>query len=211
MDGWFIFLLGISAQILFSARMLVQWLMSERSRRVVSPLLFWVLSLAASLIFFVYGWLRSDFAIMLGQVIGYYAYLWNLKLKGAFSPMGKVPGHALLTALILFPVLGITTVALRNPDAAAALFSGENIHRGVLLFGTVGQLIFSTRFIYQTLYSARRGESILPPGFWRISLAGALLILAYGIMRLDAVVILAQSFGILTYVRNLVLWRKSHR
>lgn len=34
------------AQLFFSARVLVQWIMSERARRVLSPTLFWALSLA---------------------------------------------------------------------------------------------------------------------------------------------------------------------
>ena len=59
--------------------------MSERKKKVVSPTIFWVLSLMASYMFFIYGWLRDDFAIMFGQVISYYIYMWNLKVKGVWS------------------------------------------------------------------------------------------------------------------------------
>ena len=72
LSQWIIFGIGFLAQGLFSARILVQWIMSERKKKVVSPTIFWVLSLLASYLFFIYGWLRNDFAIMFGQVISYY-------------------------------------------------------------------------------------------------------------------------------------------
>ena len=76
-----IFAIGFLAQAFFSARILLQWALSERAGRVLSPGAFWVLSLAGSYLFFVYGWLRDDFAIILGQFISYYIYIWNLREK----------------------------------------------------------------------------------------------------------------------------------
>ena len=77
----YIYIIGFLAQALFSARILVQWVMSERAKRVVSPSIFWILSIIASYMLFIYGFLRDDFAIMLGQVISYYVYIWNLNEK----------------------------------------------------------------------------------------------------------------------------------
>ena len=82
---WIIYGLGFLAQGFFSLRILVQWIMSEKAKKVVSPTIFWVFSIAGSYLFFVYGWLRNDFAIMFGQVISYYIYIWNLKVKGAWD------------------------------------------------------------------------------------------------------------------------------
>lgn len=76
---------GFMAQLFFSARVLVQWIMSERARRVLSPTLFWALSLAGAYLLCLYGWLRKDFAIVMGQFISYYVYLWNLKEKGVWG------------------------------------------------------------------------------------------------------------------------------
>ena len=45
--------------------------------------------------------------------------------------------------------------------------------------------------------------SVLPGGFWLISLFGSLLIIIYGIMRLDIVLIIGQTFGSIAYMRNL--------
>lgn len=207
MDNFWTYALGFLAQGLFSARMLVQWIRSERAHQVVNPTLFWMLSLVASLLFFLYGWLRADFALMLGQVIGYLAYVWNLGAKGVWQTLGRwrVPVIALLLAI---PVAVAVRIALNWDIVSETLFHNDAIPRWLLLFGIVGQVVFSLRFVYQTVYSARRGESVLPLGFWLISTAGALLILTYGILRRDPVVILAQSFGLITYVRNLMLIKK---
>ncbi|MBQ0122301.1 MAG: lipid-A-disaccharide synthase N-terminal domain-containing protein [Bacteroidales bacterium] len=204
-----IYCLGLLAQALFSARILVQWIKSEKAGKVVSPTLFWVLSLVASLLFFIYGWLREDFSLMLGQFIGYYVYIWNLSAKGVWKPMGN-PGKVLAAVLLLLP--GVAAVSIcGNPEAFSTLFRNEGIPLWLLIFGSAGQIIFSLRFLYQFIYSSRRGESVLPFGFWIISTTGALLILTYGIIRLDPVVILAQSFGLCSYIRNLTIWKKEHR
>ena len=208
MDNLWIFALGLAAQGLFSARMLVQWLRSEKERKVVNPTLFWVLSLAASLLFFLYGWLREDFALMLGQVIGYYVYIWNLQAKGVWGRLGGWR-RPLLILLAAVPVAALLRLVLDGPAVVATLFHNDAIPRWLLVFGSAGQVIFSLRFLYQAVYSARRGESLLPAGFWAISLLGAVIILTYGILRRDPVVILAQSFGLVTYIRNLMLLRKT--
>ena len=63
-SSWYIYALGFVGQILFSARVLVQWLMSEKQKKVVNPTIFWVLSLVASIVYFVYAYLRNDFSII---------------------------------------------------------------------------------------------------------------------------------------------------
>lgn len=209
-SSWPVYLLGLLAQGLFSARMLVQWISSEKAGKVVSPTIFWVLSLIASYIFFIYGWLREDFSLMLGQIIGYCAYIWNIGAKGVWKRLSQ-PLLILLKAVLIITPLICIGLLLRNPAAVAdSLFKNENLPLWMVIFGSAGQIIFSFRFLYQAIYSSRRGESILPKGFWLISLAGSLIIFSYGLMRLDPVVILAQAFGIFTYTRNLIIWKKSH-
>ena len=75
----------------------------------------------------------------------------------------------------------------------------------LLIYGSLGQIIFTLRFVYQYFYSRRRKESVLPSGFWIISLTGSAIIVSYGIFRLDPVIILGQSFGFVSYIRNLVI------
>lgn len=192
---------GFLAQGFFSARILVQWVLSERARRVLSPSLFWILSLAGSYLLCLYGWLRSDFAIVLGQFVSYYIYLWNLHSKGVWHQIPRL----LQGVLLLTPVAAMALVAGQATEFAARFLHNEEVPLWLLLFGSAGQLLFTLRFVYQWLYSRRRGESRLPAGFWLISLAGALTITAYGLIRHDPVLIVGQSVGVVAYWRNLTL------
>lgn len=79
-----IYVIGFLAQVFFSARILLQWILSERAKKVISPAIFWQLSIVGSYLLFVYGWLRDDFAIILGQIISYYIYtgIWTKSING---------------------------------------------------------------------------------------------------------------------------------
>jgi lipid-A-disaccharide synthase-like uncharacterized protein len=78
-----IFGVGLLAQLLFSARVLYQWIVTEKARKVLSPPAFWVLSIIGSYLLFIYGVLRDDFSIILGQFLSYYVYLWNLNMQNS--------------------------------------------------------------------------------------------------------------------------------
>ena len=107
MENHFIVLaIGFLAQGFFSARILVQWIMSERAKHVLSPSLFWIFSIAGAYLLCLYGWLRHDFAIVFGQCISYYIYLYNLKLKGIWT---HVP-WLLRSVLLLTPVVALCFV-----------------------------------------------------------------------------------------------------
>lgn len=195
---------GFLAQGFFSARILVQWLLSERARKVLSPSAFWVLSLAGSYLLCFYGWLRDDFSIVLGQFLSYYIYMWNLKIKGV---MHHVP-VCLKAVLMLTPVVALLFIVLNDDDVAVRFLHNADIPLWLLVWGATGQVVFTMRFVYQWLYSRGAGESRLPAGFWLMSLLGALAIVSYGIVRRDLVLIVGQSFGVVAYIRNLILMKK---
>ena len=71
---------GFVAQAMFSARFLVQWVVSEKKRESVIPLAFWYLSLAGGIMLFCYAVMRKDPVIMLGQGTGIFIYTRNLYL-----------------------------------------------------------------------------------------------------------------------------------
>ena len=80
-----------------------------------------------------------------------------------------------------------------------------------LLIGFVGQGLFASRFIVQWIYSEKKGESTIPIIFWYLSIFGGIGLLTYAIFRKDPVIILGQSFGILIYLRNLILIYRKKR
>ena len=200
---WF-FSIGLLAQILFSGRLLIQWIASERAKKVLSPTLFWQMSMAASFMLCLYGWLRNDFAIIAGQLISYYIYIWNLRIKNAWS---RMPGIVRRTILFL-PAIALCWFAVDWRNTVEHLFRQENIPAWLIVFGTLGQFTFTLRFIYQWRYSARAGESLLPVTFWAISLTGSAMIIAYAVIRHDPVLILGQSTGFVVYLRNIMIGRK---
>lgn len=205
MNEYLTYAIGFLAQAFFSARILFQWALSEKAKRVVSPSIYWVLSLFGAYLLFIYGWIRDDFAIILGQLVSYYIYLWNLKEKGIWAKL-----HLLLRGLLLAtPAVALCMVLHNVPAFVADFFQNEEVPLWLLLFGSMGQIIFTLRFVYQWYVSSRLKMSVLPAGFWIISLVGSGIIIAYGIYRSDPVLILGQSFGFLAYVRNLVIGYKA--
>ncbi len=87
MKDWIIYSIGFLAQLLFSGRLFIQWITSEKNKRIITPSIFWKLSLLASFLLFVYGYLREDFAIMLSilEIYNYQASGTNLLNGFVFS------------------------------------------------------------------------------------------------------------------------------
>ncbi|MGE9935721.1 lipid-A-disaccharide synthase N-terminal domain-containing protein [Butyricimonas virosa] len=200
-----IYVIGFLAQVFFSARILLQWILSERAKKVISPAIFLQLSIVGSYLLFVYGWLRDDFAIILGQIISYYIYIWNLDKKHQWK---KLP-FIIRTLLLLTPVVAILYMLKDASAFVDQFFRNEKIPLWLLIYGSMGQIIFTLRFVYQWIYSKRKDESLLPIGFWVISLLGALIIVSYAIYRRDPVLILGQSTGLIAYSRNIYLSRRA--
>ncbi|NDV83303.1 lipid-A-disaccharide synthase N-terminal domain-containing protein [Bacteroides sp. 51] len=204
-DNVWYFALGFLAQGLFSARMLVQWILSERAKKVVSPTIYWQLSLLASILLSVYGWLRGDFVIIFGQMFSYYIYIWNLNSKNHWKDIYPV----LRYIIVFIPVIALGYVLFDADVSSNRLFN--HIPLELLLFGSLGQIIFTCRFIYQWWYSRSRGESVLPFNFWLLSIIGSLITIAYGAFRQDPVLIIGQSVGFITYSRNIwLIMREQH-
>jgi len=72
--------LGLLGQVLFTGRMVVQWLASEKSRQSIVPPMFWWMSLMGSLMLLSYFLWRRDVVGILGQGIGLAIYVRNLHL-----------------------------------------------------------------------------------------------------------------------------------
>lgn len=198
--------MGFLAQSLFGVRIIIQWWISEKRKKVVSPSLFWRFSLAGSALFLIYGILRIDIVIIFGQIVAYGIYVRNLQLKGDWIKFSTVTRLSLITIPVcsVLWVLGMTL----EVGFADTLIQNWN---AFLLIGVGGQLLLNVRFLYQLYYSEKQKESILPTGFWTISLIGAILIVVYSIYRRDPVLLLAQGLAIVPYIRNIILSKRSEK
>ena len=70
--------LGLFGQLLFTGRMVVQWIVSERQGTSVVPPMFWWMSLVGSLLLLAYFMWRRDPIGLLGQAFGSFVYLRNI-------------------------------------------------------------------------------------------------------------------------------------
>ena len=177
--------LGFTAQLFFSLRTLFQWWKSEKAKKVVSPSAYWVLSVIGAYLMFIYGVLRDDFSIILGLF--------------------------LQSVLLATPVVAVLLLLQNAAVYFQSFFRNDDIPFWLVIFGSAGQIIFTLRFVYQYIYSHHYKQSTLPMGFWAISLFGSGVIIAYGIFRMDPVLILGQSFGFVAYIRNLVIGFKENK
>jgi len=78
---WVVF--GFVAQAMFTARFLVQWIASERARKSVVPVAFWLFSMVGGALLLAYAIHRRDPVFIIGQATGLLIYSRNLYLIGA--------------------------------------------------------------------------------------------------------------------------------
>jgi len=72
-DFWLAF--GLIAQLFFTARFLVQWISSERAGKSVVPMAFWFFSMGGGLMTLVYGIVKREPVISVGQALATIVYI----------------------------------------------------------------------------------------------------------------------------------------
>lgn len=198
MNHYLIYAFGFLAQGLFGARSVVQWYLSEREGRVVSPTLFWIFSLTGSTLFLIYGLIREDAVILLGQTISFYIYVRNLQLKKVWSQL-----YLLFQILILIIPPLILGVAFFHHLS----FKMQDDSYLLVWIGVAGQFMLNCRYLYQWYFSEKANESVLPLGFWIISAVASVMVVIYSFYKQEPVLLIAQSLGIFVYARNIILYR----
>jgi lipid-A-disaccharide synthase-like uncharacterized protein len=79
--------IGLTGQVMFGSRFLVQWIASESAKRSVVPRAFWYLSLLGGVTLFAYACYRRDPVFVIGQGAGLLVYARNLMLpRTSVSP-----------------------------------------------------------------------------------------------------------------------------
>lgn len=80
-----------------------------------------------------------------------------------------------------------------------------------IAIGLTGQALFFMRFFLQWIASERAKKSVVPRGFWLISLLGSAFVLAYAFYRRDAVFVLGMLPSVFIYGKNMFLKGPSPR
>lgn len=217
-DDWRMWLypLGFLASIAFSSRMLLQWLTSEvKGRSVVMPL-FWQLSLSGNLLLATHSLIQVQYHVCLIQTCNAVISWRNLNLMKPFDQQISLTKtiNILITA-----VVAITTIFFVNGifflDNAAIWFRipstpwQDNTDLNITFFwhfiGFIGLALFSSRFWIQWWCAEQQKKSYLGGSFWWISLIGESLCLLYFLKIHDPVNSIGPAFGLIPYIRNLML------
>ena len=201
-----VYLLGLAGMAIYGVRIVVQWYLSEKAHEVVSPGIYWVMSSIGAIVLYIYGWLRKDFSIIFGESIGYYIYMWNIAIMGLY----KNTPRWVFVAQALFPVLIIGLMLRDLPAFTHDFLMNDKVPPGLLALGMLGQFTYEIRGVYQLVYSMKRKESILPLGHWILAVAGSLMIIAYGLIRHDWVLVIGQ-FAIAFSIRNIMISLSSRK
>jgi len=202
MEYFMMYVIGFISQVLFFARTILQWFKSEHEGKVISPTIFWKISLLASILMLIYGILRNDAAILIGQILVYFIYVRNIQLKNEWKPMSVISRMIILlcpVAILFFFFSGTDY----TPDT---FLKNEKNPLLLMIWGITAQIIFISRFFYQWIYSENKGESVLPVGFWYISICGSAMTLVYAVFRLDPILLTAHSLSLFIYLRNILIF-----
>lgn len=215
MDEWRVLLypLGFLSGLAFGARFIIQWFQSEKARKsVVSPS-FWKLSLLGNVMLMLHSLIQMQAHVCLIQACNGVISWRNLNLMQTRKPpvsfvtvLGLFFGAIVLTCLALLNIEGSW---FRIPVAPWQTGSISSVSYFWHLVGTLGYLLFSSRFWIQWWLAERSHASILPQSFWLFSLAGAVLSIAYFIRINDSVNLIGPLLGIVPYIRNLMLMHQS--
>lgn len=193
--------LGWIGNVCFFSRFLVQWALSERARRSLTPKVFWYLSLVGTTCFALYTASKGEHVLVAGYALNGSIYARNLWMQHRAGTPRVSPLAGALVALVAVSALAWGAFLDLDADPEASV--------PWLVCAATGQAIWSSRFVLQWWHSERAGESHFPPVFWWLSLAGNALLLAYAVHLRDAILIAGFVPGPLVQVRNLMLQRRA--
>lgn len=220
MEEWRIWLypLGFVASLFFGGRFLLQWIQSEKAHQSVVTRTFWQLSLVGNFLLFLHSLLQVQIHICLVQACNAVISWRNLNLM-----QRNKPPCSLTTVIVIMLASILATIAafalqelffkmeggwFRVPVAP---WQQQSASASLIwhLAGALGYFLFSCRFWIQWWLAERSHSSSLPLSFWWMSLVGALLSILYFIRIDDSVNLIGPLVGIIPYIRNLMLMKKT--
>jgi lipid-A-disaccharide synthase-like uncharacterized protein len=211
--------LGLLPTIFFTLRMLLQWFQSEkRKQSYVSPA-FWKLSLAGNLLLLLHYFIQVQYPFAILQT-GNAIIAWrNLNLMGEKKQTS-------LRSVFLYLGLSVFTVTLAFLAQSYFLIgeidwirtptklwdtARQHHHLTWHILGSIGGILFASRLWIQWWQIEKSKRSELGPTFWWLSIGGSILSLIYFLRIKDFVSVVHFSFGLIPYIRNLVLLKKKSR
>ena len=209
--------LGFVSSLFFASRFLIQWLFSENKGRSLVPKVFWILSFCGNIMLAIHSLIQMQSHILVIQIINAFIALRNINFMG--TPETRWPLNKFLFTMAATLLATLATLFLLGLGQDHVSFfripiapwnRGYEQHLSWIwhFMGTIGLLLFSSRFIIQWCLAEMAKKSFLGKSFWWISLLGDILCLAYFIKLGDSVNYIGPLFGLIPYVRNLILMQR---
>jgi len=211
--------LGFLAAFAFGLRFLVQWIASEKAGRSVVSSLFWQVSLAGNMLLLIHSFIQMQYPMSCIQCFNAVIAWRNLDLM---QTQREPRTLAYVVKLLIFNLIILSLLFAWQwwfvGDQAwyripiAPWQDSQHANDTSLLWhicGIGGWLLFSSRFWMQWWWVEKDHVSELPSCFWWLSLAGALCSIAYAIKISDSVNLIGPAFGLIVYIRNLMLIYKT--
>lgn len=203
--------LGLLPSIFFSLRFLIQWLQSEKKGESYVTPLFWKLSISGNLLLLMHYLVQLQFPFALIQA-GNAVISWrNINLLGprekriSFQSVIFLFGFAFTAISLFFVTQGeLFRIPVKLGQVTPVIEQSLGWH----LLGIFGGLLFASRFFVQWWQSEHQRRSHMGRSFWVLSIVGSFSMLLYFIRIEDTVSILNCSFGLVPYLRNLMLLNK---
>lgn len=208
--------LGYLASVMFGLRFIVQWIQSEKAGKSVVHPSFWKISIVGNIMLMLHAIVQIQFHVSVVQAANAVISWRNLDLMKSDQKR-----HSLLFTVIAMILTVSSVVAFYLiqshllPDDYITWFrspfSEELIHPSWHILGALGLLLFNCRFWIQWFDAECFKESRLGLLFWWMSVIGGFLTLSYFFKMGDPVNMLGPGFGMVPYVRNLMLIYKNQR
>ncbi len=204
-----LYALGYLSSVAFTARFLLQWIKSEKAGKSVVPRAFWQISILGNLLLCLHTWIQLQFNVCVVSACNLVIAWRNLNLmekpskQWSFQLTVGIMLVALLFVYDLFKYTAPDGTWFRVPNS----FWQHPVEMSPFwhVLGTLGIILFSSRFWIQWINAERKRESILNPMFWWLSLIGGVLSILYFLKMGDMVNLIGPAFGTIPYARNLML------
>lgn len=212
--------LGFLSSLAFGARMLIQWFSSEYKRESLVSRNFWNLSLLGNAMLMIHSVIQMQFHVCLVQVVnGVIAWrnlnlMSNEKNRCHFNTVLKIMLATLIATTMVFIAQGLffyngVLTWFRIPNTPWSDPAAASISPLIHFIGIIGIILFSSRFWVQWWLAEKHRKSYLGTTFWLLSLIGTVLSLFYFIQIEDPVNFIGPAFGMIPYLRNLMLIKKT--
>lgn len=214
--------LGFLSSLAFTLRFLIQWIQSEKAKESVVSASFWKISFGGNVLLFIHSLIQIQFHVCVVQACNAVISWRNLNLMGRADKQWRLIGVVgLLAGAIVFScaaflfqglwIAGADAEWFRTPIMPWGVNSGGEVHWPWHVVGSLGILLFNSRFWVQWWEAETSRKSYLSASFWWLSLLGAILSLVYFARLGDIVNFIGPLFGLVPYVRNLMLIRQTAR